>query len=389
MPTDTTPTTPEADPINPLAEAFKQVNLGDGAPQNQADAPDFVSNLLAELDTPASEPEKPAEEPETEQEPEAPAAEVEVADKPKGATSDKAIATWGEMKKELRELREEREKLLEQINSAPSPTDSDELATLKAQIAELQDKASAADEMEKKLAIASVRDTREFKRAITEPLEKIGERVAKLAEGSEDLDASALLEAFAERDPKARRQKLSSLVSPLEDIDRIEVLRLADDALAIFAKADELEERAEQARDEVQRREQEETARENLARKARFQKAVDTFVGDLKDRIPFLPLADGEVVEDVLKTVAEKSKSVDILASDHQIQAWSVMAGILVPRLIKQHRKLADEKSSLEARLAELSEAGATTTSRTSTPSTTTPVKPGDFVSSVMAQLHA
>lgn len=274
-------------------------------------------------------------------------------DEPPTPGSGKAQKGWKEIKSDLKktraELRAERDKAAAEIKAR-----DEELAKLREQVAvlpEVSEKAKYAEEAEKELAIARVEGSREYKETVKAPLDTIAKAAKELAKANE-IKPEDLLDALSEEDPAKRRAMLKDVISTLDVVDQHEVLKMAEDTQRLFAKADEMHRRATEARKEL---EEIETKRQTETRqKARreFEGAVDHTVAELKKRIPFVQLAEGETADAVFAAIIKDTKASDPDTAEMSTKAFAAVSAIALKRVNKQLVHLIQENKTLKERIA-------------------------------------
>lgn len=342
--------TPAADPI---ADA---INSLDGPEIAPAEGPDLLMDFANELAS--DEPEKPAEpetpekptepaEPET---PEKPAEEEVIPEKPKNkddwnvlrGSRDK-YKTAAEEKEKALEAERERIKALE--------AELGETKTKAARLAELEEKAKLADEYEKELAVTRVEATREYRDTIAKPLQAIGEAAETLAK-SNDTDPEEVFRMLNEDDPAKQRTMLKEITAGWDEIDRLDLRKAADDARVLLAKQAEIKANALAASKETEKLAAERAEREKAETRKAFTAAADTAVASLREKIPFIPLTDGETEDDRFNALKTKLAEVDFDAQTPRGKAFAAATALLYPQMVKMMAKQAAEVAELKAALA-------------------------------------
>jgi vacuolar-type H+-ATPase subunit I/STV1 len=163
----------------------------------------------------------------------------------------KAAEHWkivkNDLKKTREELRQERDRAATEIQRR-----DEELAKLReqaARVVELEEKAKFVDDAERELAIARVEGTREYKETIIAPLKAIEEQAEIIAKAS-DVDVDRLIDAMTHPDPVKRRELLKEVTAGVDEMDKLDIKRMSDDAIALLQKRDQIRERASEAQRE-------------------------------------------------------------------------------------------------------------------------------------------
>lgn len=356
-----------ADDDTPAAVSLQASLAEFSTPDTAAAAP--ADDFLAQFDevlSPSAEakPAEPAVTETTEPEP-APAATEDPDTDPYPEeipnASDKAKAKWGEIKSDLKktraELREERDRAAAEIKKredilAERERELEEARQKLVSLPELTERAKLADDAERELAVARVEGTREYKQTITEPLDAIGTSIEAIAKANE-INPDTIFDAIVERDPAKRREMLKEVVTSLDEVDRLEIAQMAKDAQSILLKRDQIRANAVEARKELEEISTKQAQEMSAKVKKEFLSNVDHAVGELKKRIPFLALVDGETADAVFNAIAEKAKEADFDAAPAGTKAYSAAAGVLLPRVAKQLSAALEKVKTLEARVAE------------------------------------
>ncbi len=370
-------TTPDS---SPLADSLVDFNSLGGVPTDapaSGDTPaapaetSFLDDFNKEV---APEPEKPAESdtpPATEEEPLAVEEDDIDAIKPPEKASSAAKESFQKIKDSAKSYKQKFE-AAEKLRSEELAARDTELAELRAKVAELpelSERAKFAEEAEKELAIARVEGTREYKATILAPIQAIEDAAIAIAKANE-VNPDDVLDAITEPDPTKRRELLKAVVAGLDEIDKQEVIRMAGDTQVLLQKREAIRANAAEARKEQEElTRQNETKAQKKAREAFEAEAANT-VGELKKRLPFLALADGETPDGVFDGILAKARSTDLDSAPVANKAFAVAAALALPRMAKQFLKLQEENKTLRTRIAE-SNTSRATVSDTSAPAKT------------------
>ena len=366
-----------------LAE-FDTPAVPDGSPPPETD------DFLASFDVlPKDEPAAPA----TEAPPAADAKPPEVVkpeetddpypDEPpaKGSEAAKTLG-WGSLKTDLKKTRAELR--TERDNAAKALAEKDakiaEYEKQVAQLPELTEKAKFIEEAERELAVSRVEGTRDFKETILKPLEAI-QTAAEAIATSNSIKLDDVLDVLTELDPAKQREGLKELIAGLDSVDQLEIAQMAKDSRMLLIKRDEILSRASEAKKELDTITQQRETAAQKARREEFEKSVDHTIGELKTRIPFMPLVEGETADAMFAAVAEKARASDFDAASPSTKAFSAAAGVLLPRVTKQLVQAQEDIKLLKARIAE-GNASRPKVGEASAPAVTGGSDDGDFMSS-------
>lgn len=335
---------PAADPLAAALQATSEPAVEPSTP-----AEDFVSRVMGQLDAPDPPPEpKPAEPTVPEPKPAEPVDDIDAKYPDLDEKfSPQARANWGELKKELKAERARLRELRQQAGDPQKPQTATEVDALRKQL----------DSYENELSVHRIEATKAYKETVETPLRQIGEAAASLARRYE-LSPADLQNALLEPDEAVQQKALASLVDGMNDRDRLKVYQMADDTLLVLRKQDELHRNSRAALQELELRQKAEEERAREEGKQVFASTVDKMFSSLKDKIPFHPLEPGETPEQVLDKARRDVLGSDFDAASPDVRAYSVTAGVMLPRLVRQFRAVEAENKQLKERLAGLSSAG-------------------------------
>lgn len=328
-------------------------------PEKKPEEDNFLESIASELEVEPKPDAKAGEKPEAKVEVTDDLDEVGLPKNPPGKASPKAREGWDALRSEVKTARQEKETLAAERDAAAKALK--ELQEKVAVLPELEAKAKFADEAEKELAISRIESTKQFQDVVIKPLDAIGAAIDEFAKRNE-IEVDALDAAISERNASKRSKMLDSIISGVGEADKFELYQMVRDTHSILARQDELHAKAVEARKELDARTQEETEKSSRENKAKFESSVKRTAEVLKDRIPFEALAEGETLEAILGDLTTKAVSSDYTAASTDVQSYSVFAGLLLPRLIKQYRAVEGREKSAQARIKELTNASPATT---------------------------
>jgi hypothetical protein len=376
MPPTTESATPETVPETNVAEVLTQnfagLNDADGSVD---DTKDFLDSFFDEepakpTEDEASESsekpdethaveEKPAEEkPESS---ETPAAGDE--DMPEGLT-DRRKTEW----RDLKAARKEAEKQANDYKSRAAELEK-QLGDAKKELAavpELREKAKFFEEAEQELAVARVEGTREYKETISGPLKAIDQSMESIAKDN-NVSVEKIFDALEEPDPAKRRAALKEVTADMDDVDRQEVYQASRDVQVLLAKRAEIHAKASEAAKESKAAQDARAAEESRRAKSQFEAAVDQAVDGLAERIPVKALVpEGQDSAAWLANIADQAKASEFEGGR---KAYAVTAALLLPKVNAKLNDSLGKIKTLEARIAELTDKGASVTVGDDTPS--------------------
>lgn len=349
-PDDQTPDTTAQDDTNPFLAEITGEESTTPAPETPVE-PNAFLDALTQPETPeAANPEPDASakpETDTTQNPEDTTPEELPNATPKAAEHWKIVKN--DLKKTREELRQERDRAATEIQKR-----DEELTRLReqtARVAELEEKAKFVDDAERELAISRVEGTREYKETIITPLKAIEEQAELIAKSS-DVDVDRLIDAMTHPDPVKRRELLKEVTAGIDEMDKLDIKRMSDDAVALLQKRDQIRERAAEAQREQETVAKTRTEAEIQKARAAYKAQAENAVGELKKRVPFIPIVEGEDAEAVFGDIVKKASEIDFDSANPSTKAFAAAAGLVLPRVLKQLNKVMEENKSLSAKVA-------------------------------------
>lgn len=366
------------------ADDFTAAILSDATPEvteqsSVTDATQFATELLGDepektdLEKVLDDPEKPAEEPEKPaDDPEKPA---ETDDSEPEKPSNKTH--WDNLRASrdrYKAAAEEKDAFLKEQEAK-----IEEFKAKAARAVELEEQIKVFEEQEKELALARVEATVEYKQNIDAPLKAIGQSAELLAKSNEG-DPEAVFRMLREPDPVKQRTMLKEITSGWDEIDRLDLKKMADDARVLLDKQDAIREKAHAAakeREEIAAR----TATE-AKEKARKEFTVVTkdAVKSIREKLPFVALLEGETEEDRYALLAQRVSQVDFDAQTPKAKALAAASALALPKAIDTIHKKDEEIAGLKEALAKALKNKPSTTPKADEP----PVaETGDFFDNV------
>ena len=253
--------------------------------------------------------------------------------------SEKATAKWGELRSELAEARAKASELESKVGES---TDKPLTTELEQQLTEAK---STIEEYEKELAVSRVEQSREYKDAVTAPLQAIMDAAEAISQRNE-VDVNQVYDALTEVHNVERQNRvLEEITGEMTERDKMALYRMVDDAAVIFQKDTHLKEHAAEAAAELDQRnsEWEQEALKKHALETRV--AVNKVFDKLENVIPDLEEAD-------LSALRSKALEDDYLTLGAEHQAYALSAGSVLPPLVKAIRSRDAKISELETQLA-------------------------------------
>jgi len=263
-------------------------------------------------DEPAAE-EKRAAEPEDE------------GDAPTDATTPEAKGAWKNIKKEVRELKQERERLAKELEAAKSIKDSDpiksEAEALRRQVDELRDKLVKYD----------FREDPKYVSEIGKPLETAKAQIAKLAKATE-IDVGAIEDAIYQSDEAKFLEKLDAAIESLPASRQAMLTNAAVQVRDLELKAVAMEQQAGEFMKAANEEKSKLTEKQRTESRAAEMRAVADLEPVLK-KVAAAFSMDGEEPDAAVKAILSEAQQAPFDELGASEKAFSVAAAAMVPRM--------------------------------------------------------
>ena len=142
-----------------------------------------------------------------------------------------AQTAWARLTKDLREARTRLKELESKVSDAP--TNSVEQIDLQNQLNTLKQE---RDEYENELKFSRLESTKEYKTAVTEPLNSIQKEVADISKLYENVDPRNIYAAMLEPDAAKRRASLKEATSLFDPVDSLAIRTKAEELQRVFER---------------------------------------------------------------------------------------------------------------------------------------------------------
>ena len=273
-------------------------------------------------------------------------------DMPPGKGSQASKDGWNKLKATAKDFKTKFE-TAEKTRADELAIRDAELEVLRKQVAnlpELSERAKLADEAEKELAISRVEGTREYKETIEAPLIAIEDAAEAIAKAN-NVNFDDILDALTERDITKRRELLEDLMTGLRDTDKFDIIQMAKDTQQILTKRDNIRSRAAEARKELEAITQANETKAQKKAREDFESATAHSVSELRKRVPFIAINEGETADSVFNAILAKAKESNLDTANAATKAFSATAGVLLPRVTLQLIHVQEENRKLQARI--------------------------------------
>jgi uncharacterized protein with HEPN domain len=316
----------------------------------------FVTGLTEDVApaAPTEEPAKPDEQP--------PAEEPAKPEEQPPATDEDAVPEAPKNRKDWDTLRGSRDRWkteAEEVKTVLQTKDQtiqtlqqqlEELKNQTARLPELEDKLKDFDAHEKELAVTRLEATREYRETIAKPLEAIGNAAESLSQSNET-DTETILDVMREPDLAKQRQAFKDATAGWDEVDKGELWAMVKDARVLLDKQDTMRQNASAAaREQLEKAQQREQLEREEAKKA-FVGSLKDITKSLREKTPFVPVAEGETEDDRYRLLEQKVAEVDFDAQTPRGKAFAAAAAILHPQMVRTISKLQSEIDTLRSRV--------------------------------------
>lgn len=267
-----------------------------------------------------------------------------------GPQTQAAKYKWGELRKKADELDEIKNTLL--------PQREKELAEFKAKVEELskvdptlyekqlQEKEAAIAEYEKKLAVHDIRESKQFREEVLAPMAEIGTSVEVIARQYE-IDPETIKAALLLTDPVEQEKKLMELADGMHARHQAKLFDFGEKVFKLNARAEELENNAQEARKELDFIKEQEARKQQEERQTQVKVKAEAVKKQMLSKIDVL----GKNEE-----LAKKVFSAEVTPEDPTMMAYNAYAGAALPAILTElanaRVKLAELEKSAAARSA-------------------------------------
>lgn len=319
---------------------------------------DMVSGLLNETDAGETPPAADTEETKPDAEETKPDAEETKPD----AEGEETVPDAPKNRKDwdtLRASRDRHKQQAEEVKSVLSTKDQtiqalqqqlEELQNKAAKLPELEDKLKDFDTYEKELAVTRLESTREYRETIAKPLQVIGEQAEALATAN-DGELEAVLDMMREADPAKQRSAFKDVTAGWDEVDRAELWSAVKDARVLLDKQDLMRNNASAAAKEQLEKATARDQAEKAEFKQQFVSSLKDVTKTLREKTPFVALAEGETEDDRYRLLEQKVAEVDFDSQPARGKAFAAAAAILHPQMVRTIAKLQEENATLRSRV--------------------------------------
>ena len=257
-----------------------------------------------------------------------------------------AQTAWARLTKDLRDTRAKLKEMESKITEAPK--DSVEQIDLKNQLDALK---SERDEYESELRLSRLESTREYKQAVTEPLNNIQQEVSELAKLYES-DPRKIYAAMVEPDPAQRRALLKEATANFDPVDALALRTKAEDLQKVFARREILSKDVSTVLQMIEAQEKEEFETSRKAYEAETMNAYRSEWDNMQKENPLLrPIENNEQWNNTLKGIEQQALHIENTELDPRAKARLTFNAAAMPVVMNVFQ---DYVSKTQARISEL-----------------------------------
>ena len=257
-----------------------------------------------------------------------------------------AQTAWARLTKDLRDARTQIKEF--EAKASEAPVNSVEQIDLQNQLNTLK---AERDEYESELRLSRLESTREYKQAVTSPLQEIQKEVSEIS-GLYKADARSVYSAMVESDPATRRALLKEATSTFDPVDALAIRARAEDLHKVFARRDVLTKDVQtvlQMLDTEQKQE-----RDNIYK--RTQEQVDSAYKNewenLQKENPLLrPIENNEAWNNTINNIQQQALQIENTELDPRAKAKLTFHAAAMPVVMDVFR---DYVSRAQSRITEL-----------------------------------
>jgi hypothetical protein len=258
-----------------------------------------------------------------------------------------AQTAWARLTKDLREARTKLKELESKVVEAP--TNSVEQIDLQNQLNTLKQE---RDEYENELKFSRLESTKEYKLAVTEPLNSIQEEVSQISALYEGVDARNIYAAMVEPDPAKRRALLKEATSSFDPVDSLAVRNKAEELQKVFQRREILTKDVNTVLQMIQAEEQKEQETYQQRAQAEIKSAYDSEWNNLqKENALLRPIEGNEAWNSTLQNIQQQAMQIENTELDPRAKAKLTFNAAAMPVVMNVFQ---DYVSKTQTRISEL-----------------------------------
>ena len=258
-----------------------------------------------------------------------------------------AQTAWARLTKDLREARSKLKELEGKVSEAP--TNSVEQIDLQNQLNTLKQE---RDEYENELKFSRLESTREYKQAVTEPLNSIQQEVSDITKLYEGVDPRNIYAAMVEPDPAKRRALLKEATSAFDPVDSLAIRSKAEELQRVFDRREILTKDVNTVLQMIQAEEQKEATAFQQRMESEVKTAYESEWQNLqKENALLRPIEGNEAWNSTLNNIQQQAMQIENTELDPRAKAKLTFNAAAMPLVMNVFQ---DYVAKTQTRISEL-----------------------------------
>jgi len=258
-----------------------------------------------------------------------------------------AQTAWARLTKDLREARTKLKEMEAKVSDAP--TNSVEQIDLQNQLNTLKQE---RDEYENELKFSRLESTKEYKQAVTEPLNGIQKEVSDISKLYEGVDPRNIYAAMVEPDPAKRRALLKEATSAFDPVDSLAIRSKAEELQKVFERREVLTKDVNTVLQMIQAEEQKEATAFQQRMETEVKNAYDSEWQNLqKENALLRPIEGNETWNSALNNIQQQAMQIENTELDPRAKAKLTFNAAAMPLVMNVFQ---DYVTKTQTRISEL-----------------------------------
>jgi hypothetical protein len=258
-----------------------------------------------------------------------------------------AQTAWARLTKDLREARSKLKELEGKVSEAP--TNSVEQIDLQNQLNTLKQE---RDEYENELKFSRLESTKEYKQAVTEPLNSIQQEVSDITKLYEGVDPRNIYAAMVEPDPAKRRALLKEATSAFDPVDSLAIRSKAEELQRVFDRREILTKDVNTVLQMIQAEEQKEATAFQQRMESEVKTAYESEWQNLqKENALLRPIEGNEAWNSTLNNIQQQAMQIENTELDPRAKAKLTFNAAAMPLVMNVFQ---DYVAKTQTRISEL-----------------------------------
>jgi len=258
-----------------------------------------------------------------------------------------AQTAWARLTKDLREARTKLKEMEGKVSDAP--TNSVEQIDLQNQLNTLKQE---RDEYENELKFSRLESTKEYKQAVTEPLNGIQKEVSDISKLYEGVDPRNIYAAMVEPDPAKRRALLKEATSAFDPVDSLAIRSKAEELQKVFERREVLTKDVNTVLQMIQAEEQKEATAFQQRMESEVKTAYDSEWQNLqKENALLRPIEGNEAWNSTLNSIQQQAMQIENTELDPRAKAKLTFNAAAMPVVMNVFQ---DYVAKTQTRISEL-----------------------------------